>query len=142
MTHVRTGRKIRALERRLARLDYLIENWSPRAKPEGVSYAREERSALAWALEIVRERLEHQAAAKTAGALDLDEGQERFDADELLRWAETYGHPEDWAKRAQAAHARAERLAEQLAALEHSMSEQLAALEDSMSSALERSGAA
>lgn len=31
-----------------------------------------------------------------------------FDADELVRWAETYGHPEGWAKRAQAAHNRAE----------------------------------
>jgi hypothetical protein len=35
-------------------------------------------------------------------------------AAELLRWEERYGDPEDWAKRAQAAHARAERLAEQL----------------------------
>jgi hypothetical protein len=30
---------------------------------------------------------------------------------ELLRWVETYGDPEQWAKRAQAAHARAEALA-------------------------------
>lgn len=33
-----------------------------------------------------------------------------YDPDELVRWAETYGHPEHWAKSAQAAHARAERL--------------------------------
>ncbi len=42
----------------------------------------------------------------------------RFDhvrAAELLDWEEHYGDPEDWAKRAQAAHARAERLAEQIA---------------------------
>jgi len=31
-----------------------------------------------------------------------------FNPDELVRWAETYGHPEEWAKLAQAAHARAE----------------------------------
>jgi hypothetical protein len=31
-----------------------------------------------------------------------------FDAAELVRWAEMYGHPEEWAKLAQAAHARAE----------------------------------
>ncbi|HUR86940.1 MAG TPA: hypothetical protein VMY78_16525 [Solirubrobacteraceae bacterium] len=37
-----------------------------------------------------------------------------FDPDELVQWAESYGHPESWAKRAQAAHARAEDLAEQL----------------------------
>jgi hypothetical protein len=32
-----------------------------------------------------------------------------FDADELVHWAELYGHPEDWAKRAQASHWRAEK---------------------------------
>lgn len=31
------------------------------------------------------------------------------DPDDLIRWAETYGHPEEWAKRAQGAHARAEK---------------------------------
>lgn len=31
-----------------------------------------------------------------------------FNGDELVRWAETYGDPEDWAKRAQAAHTKAE----------------------------------
>lgn len=35
-----------------------------------------------------------------------------FDPDELVRWAEHYGHPEEWAKRAQAAHNRAENLEE------------------------------
>lgn len=33
-----------------------------------------------------------------------------FDPDELVRWAETYGHPESWAKRAQQLHAENERL--------------------------------
>lgn len=32
-----------------------------------------------------------------------------FDPDELVQWAEMYGHPEGWAKRAQSAHMRAER---------------------------------
>ncbi len=32
-------------------------------------------------------------------------------ATDLLRWAEMYGEPEDWVKRAQAAHMRAERAA-------------------------------
>lgn len=32
-----------------------------------------------------------------------------FDPDEILRWADTYGHPEEWAKRAQAADAEAEK---------------------------------
>lgn len=40
-----------------------------------------------------------------------------FDGIELMRWAETYGHPEEWAKRAQAAHSRAEDLASSLATL-------------------------
>lgn len=35
-----------------------------------------------------------------------------FDPDELVRWAEMYGHPEEWCKRAQQAHGRAERLQE------------------------------
>jgi hypothetical protein len=39
-----------------------------------------------------------------------------FDPEDLVSWAETYGHPEGWAKRAQAAHARAERLQEELRA--------------------------
>ena len=33
-----------------------------------------------------------------------------WDGDELVRWAERYGHPEGWVKRAQAAHMRSERL--------------------------------
>lgn len=28
-----------------------------------------------------------------------------FDPDELVRWAETYGHPEEWAQKAKEAHA-------------------------------------
>jgi len=32
-----------------------------------------------------------------------------FDPDEIVAWAEAYGHPEDWAHRAQAANERAER---------------------------------
>lgn len=35
--------------------------------------------------------------------------------DELARWAETYGHPEEWAKKAQQTHARAERAEDLLA---------------------------
>lgn len=31
-----------------------------------------------------------------------------FDPDELVRWAETYGDPEEWAQKAKAAHIRAE----------------------------------
>ena len=31
-----------------------------------------------------------------------------FDPGELVRWAETYGHPETWAKKAQQLHARVE----------------------------------
>ncbi len=31
-----------------------------------------------------------------------------YDPHELVRWAMMYGHPEEWAKLAQAAHARAE----------------------------------
>lgn len=33
-----------------------------------------------------------------------------FDPADLVRWAETYGHPEVWAKKAQQAHNRAENL--------------------------------
>ena len=33
-----------------------------------------------------------------------------WDGEELVRWAERYGHPEGWVKRAQAAHNRAENL--------------------------------
>lgn len=39
---------------------------------------------------------------------------EPFDPADLVRWAEDYGHPEEWAKRAQAAHNRAEGLAEEI----------------------------
>lgn len=53
------------------------------------------------------------------GALD-DEIAEAPDPDELVRWAEMYGHPEGWAKRAQAAHIRAERAEAELAALRES----------------------
>lgn len=45
---------------------------------------------------------------------DFDHGP--FDPDELVRWAEMYGHPEEWAKRAQAAHAKYERFIEELTA--------------------------
>lgn len=38
-----------------------------------------------------------------------------FDGVELVRWAETYGHPEEWAKKAQQAHNRAEAAEERLA---------------------------
>lgn len=37
-----------------------------------------------------------------------------FDADELVRWAEMYGHPEGWAKKAQSLHAKNENLREAL----------------------------
>lgn len=33
-----------------------------------------------------------------------------FDPDELVRWAENYGHPEEWAKKAQALHGQNEAL--------------------------------
>jgi hypothetical protein len=33
-----------------------------------------------------------------------------FDPDELVHWAEMYGHPEDWCKKAQQLHGRLERL--------------------------------
>jgi hypothetical protein len=35
---------------------------------------------------------------------------EPFDADELLRWAEMYGDPEEWAQKAKALHTRMESL--------------------------------
>jgi hypothetical protein len=35
------------------------------------------------------------------------------DVAELVAWAENYGHPEQWAKRAMAAHNRAENLVEE-----------------------------
>lgn len=37
-----------------------------------------------------------------------------YDGDELVRWAESYGHPEGWVKRAQAANYRAELLQSEL----------------------------
>lgn len=46
-----------------------------------------------------------------------------FDPDALVRWAESYGHPEGWVKRAQAAHLRAERAEAELAALRESRGE-------------------
>lgn len=35
-----------------------------------------------------------------------------FDADDLVRWAENYGHPETWAKKAQQLHGQNEALRE------------------------------
>ncbi len=43
------------------------------------------------------------------GVTERDPFAAPFDGDELVRWAELYGHPEEWAKKAQAAHMRAER---------------------------------
>jgi hypothetical protein len=37
-----------------------------------------------------------------------------FDPDELVRWAEMYGDPEQWAKKAQRLHGEVERLREAL----------------------------
>jgi hypothetical protein len=37
-----------------------------------------------------------------------------FDPDELVRWAENYGHPEGWAKKAQSLHGKNEDLREAL----------------------------
>lgn len=48
-------------------------------------------------------------ASRGGPRMPLDHGDD-LDRDDLLRWAEMYGHPEEWAKRAQAAHGRAERL--------------------------------
>lgn len=31
-------------------------------------------------------------------------GHMSYDPDELVRWAESYGHPEEWAKKAQSLH--------------------------------------
>lgn len=42
--------------------------------------------------------------------LDRQSSKGPFDPDELVRWAETYGHPEEWAKTAQQLHADVERL--------------------------------
>lgn len=39
----------------------------------------------------------------------------RFDGIELIDWADKYGHPEDWAKKAQDLHAKNEQLAGELA---------------------------
>jgi hypothetical protein len=41
-----------------------------------------------------------------------------FDPDELVHWAEMYGHPEEWVQLAQAAHARAEKLERAIQTLE------------------------
>lgn len=51
-----------------------------------------------------------------------------FDADELVRWAETYGHPEEWAKRAQAAHARAEAAESRLRECQEALDDLMAAV--------------
>lgn len=59
------------------------------------------------------------------GALAVDEV---FDAEELLRWAETYGHPEEWAKRAQAAHTRGEEAEERAERAETERDEAIKAL--------------
>lgn len=37
-----------------------------------------------------------------------------FNGDELVRWAGSYGHPEEWVQRAQAAHYRADLLQSEL----------------------------
>lgn len=42
-----------------------------------------------------------------------------FDADELIRWAEHYGHPEGWAKKAQALHGKVENLEAEVSRLKH-----------------------
>lgn len=42
-----------------------------------------------------------------------------FDPDELVRWAESYGHPEEWAKKAQSLHAANERLRFALGTIMH-----------------------
>lgn len=39
-----------------------------------------------------------------------DQRRRNAEAQELLNWVEMYGHPEEWVKRAQAAHNRAENL--------------------------------
>lgn len=50
-----------------------------------------------------------------AKAIQPDEGP--FDGEDLVRWATMYGHPEQWAKLAQASHIRAERTGAELARL-------------------------
>lgn len=54
------------------------------------------------------------AFAKLEAALDISEisPSERvaFDPDELVRYAESYGHPEEWIKKAQGLHAKVEKL--------------------------------
>lgn len=54
------------------------------------------------------------AFAKLEAALDISEisPSERFafDPDELVRYAERYGHPEEWIKKAQELHGKVERL--------------------------------
>lgn len=52
---------------------------------------------------------------------DMDMGP--FDPDELVRWAVLYGHPEGWCKRAQAAHARAEKAQARLVEVERERDE-------------------
>lgn len=46
---------------------------------------------------------------------------ESFDPDDLVRWADMYGHPEEWAKRAQAASGRAEKHAARVDVLERAL---------------------
>lgn len=41
--------------------------------------------------------------------------------DEVVRWVEMYGEPEDWAKRAQAAHGRAEKAEAEVARLREAL---------------------
>jgi hypothetical protein len=55
----------------------------------------------------LREKLAHRWPYDDEEALEFGP----FDPDELVQWAEMYGHPETWAIRAKDAHARAERLA-------------------------------
>jgi len=57
---------------------------------------------------------------------------EVFDAEELLRWAETYGHPEEWAKRGMAAHTRAEEAEERAERAETERDEAIKALDDAL----------
>lgn len=45
----------------------------------------------------------------TFGSGGPTDGLGPFDSADLVRWAEMYGHPEEWVKRAQSAHGRAER---------------------------------
>ena len=50
-----------------------------------------------------------------SGSDEFDHGP--FDPAELVRWAEHYGHPEGWAKKAQGLHAQNERLRDEQRAL-------------------------